>query len=121
MLYCSFLRVSSPWAEVSPACCCRAATPAARSQQERAPPPLAPGQAGSKASFGFQVGEKEVGKLVPSPNNNISVVWDFSSLAWPVAVTLSVCKLLPAQLRVGNEEKPAVVPGTELGRGNAGI
>lgn len=39
----------------------------------------------------------------------------------PVAVTLLFCKLLPAQLWVGNDEKPAVAPGTKLGRTNAGV
>lgn len=69
----------------------------------------------------FKVGEKEVGKRAPSSNKNISAVRNVSNLARPVAVMLLFCKLLPAQLWVGNDEKPAVAPGTKLRRSNAGV
>lgn len=46
-----------------------------------------------------------MGKSAPSSNKNISAVRVFSNLAQPVAVTLLFCKLLPAQLWVGNDEK----------------
>lgn len=103
-----------PWAEVS-TCACIAA--ALQRHLLRIPGGEGPQQGQLLA---FKVGEERTGKLVPSSNKNISVVWDFSSLARLVAVTLLVCRLLLAQLWVvGNEEKPAAVPGT--GRGDTGV
>lgn len=70
----------------------------------------------------FKVGEKEVvGKSAPPSNQNISVVRDFSNLARLVAEMLLVCKLVPAQFWVGNDEKPAVAPGTKLRRSNVSV